>query len=243
MIKLFRKIRKNLLAEGKKVKYLKYALGEIVLVVIGILIALQINNWNDERKSNIENIKFLSNLRDEIALDTLALVEIIPYYEGINEDLIKTLQYLREPTDINQEKREIVSRALVNFAILTPVFKNIEKNNSKLSEGVLININNELNSKFQQYLDYVKSSSEKANKFGESLQLMAINDVHTHVDLDFVFSDRLIADFNFEELKNSRLVKNDINKSIRFRGIYIKWMKEEKIKAIELLNLLVKELK
>lgn len=50
MIKFFRTIRQNLLSEGKTGKYLKYAIGEIILVVIGILIALQINNWNEERK-------------------------------------------------------------------------------------------------------------------------------------------------------------------------------------------------
>ncbi len=50
MIKFFRNIRKNLLAEGKTSNYLKYAIGEIVLVVIGILIALQINNLNENRK-------------------------------------------------------------------------------------------------------------------------------------------------------------------------------------------------
>ena len=53
MIKFFRKIRQNLLSEGKTGKYFKYAIGEIVLVVIGILIALQINNWNEGRKQEI----------------------------------------------------------------------------------------------------------------------------------------------------------------------------------------------
>jgi len=52
MIKFFRKIRQNLLSEGKTGKYFKYALGEIVLVVIGILIALSISNWNENRKLN-----------------------------------------------------------------------------------------------------------------------------------------------------------------------------------------------
>ena len=47
MIQFFRRIRQNLLSEGKTGKYLTYALGEIILVVIGILIALQINTWND----------------------------------------------------------------------------------------------------------------------------------------------------------------------------------------------------
>ena len=50
MISFFRKIRKKLADDNKPVKYLRYAIGEIVLVVVGILIALQVNNWNEVRK-------------------------------------------------------------------------------------------------------------------------------------------------------------------------------------------------
>ena len=53
MLKFFRKIRQNLLSEGNTGKYLKYALGEIVLVVIGILIALQVNNWSEIKKIRV----------------------------------------------------------------------------------------------------------------------------------------------------------------------------------------------
>ena len=60
MIKFFRRIRQNLLSEGKTGKYLKYAIGEIVLVVIGILIALSINNWNKIRKyRNLEIVTLI----------------------------------------------------------------------------------------------------------------------------------------------------------------------------------------
>ena len=52
MLKFFRKIRQKLFSEGKLKNYLLYAIGEIVLIVIGILIALQINNWNLERISS-----------------------------------------------------------------------------------------------------------------------------------------------------------------------------------------------
>ena len=63
MIKFFRHIRQNLLMENKTGKYFKYAIGEILLVVIGILIALQINNWNEGRKRAAEERLLLSNLK------------------------------------------------------------------------------------------------------------------------------------------------------------------------------------
>jgi hypothetical protein len=66
MIKFFRNIRQNLLYEGKTSKYLKYAIGEIVLVVFGILIALQINNWNEQRKERAVEVNFLKNLRADL---------------------------------------------------------------------------------------------------------------------------------------------------------------------------------
>ncbi len=66
MIKFFRTIRKRLLTEGKTVNYLKYAIGEIVLVVIGILIALQINNWNEEQKAAKKEKLFLKEFETSI---------------------------------------------------------------------------------------------------------------------------------------------------------------------------------
>ena len=57
MIKFFRYIRNTLVKDGKTTKYLKYAIGEIVLVVIGILIALSINNWNETQKLELRNLK------------------------------------------------------------------------------------------------------------------------------------------------------------------------------------------
>lgn len=66
MIKFFRKIRQRLITENKFSKYLLYAIGEIILVVIGILIALQINNWNINRINSNESIKFNQRLLTEV---------------------------------------------------------------------------------------------------------------------------------------------------------------------------------
>lgn len=65
MIKFFRKIRHNLLTENKFSKYLLYAIGEIVLVMIGILLALQVSNWNQDRKDLISERKILDNIHKD----------------------------------------------------------------------------------------------------------------------------------------------------------------------------------
>ena len=69
MIKFFRKIRRRLLTENKTSKYLIYAFGEILLVVIGILIALQINNLNEEKKERAIEINYLKNLKADLLIE------------------------------------------------------------------------------------------------------------------------------------------------------------------------------
>ncbi|MFC7357687.1 DUF6090 family protein [Jejudonia soesokkakensis] len=76
MIKFFRKIRQRLISENKFSKYLLYAIGEILLVVIGILIALQINNWNENRKSNLQERNALNNIHRDFLKNKELLEEI-----------------------------------------------------------------------------------------------------------------------------------------------------------------------
>jgi hypothetical protein len=76
MIKFFRRIRQSLIYQNKKGKYLKYAIGEIILVVIGILIALQINNWNDHQKEKRELYQYLAKIRNNVAQDIAILDSI-----------------------------------------------------------------------------------------------------------------------------------------------------------------------
>ena len=73
MIKFFRKIRYDLMEKNKTGKYFKYAIGEIVLVVIGILIALQINNWNEQRKQNSQERYILNQLKVEFEADSIKI--------------------------------------------------------------------------------------------------------------------------------------------------------------------------
>ena len=101
MIKFFRKIRQKMLTENKFSKYLLYAIGEIVLVVIGILIALQINNWNENKKSKSQ----LDNIYNEVELnlksDLTNIDDVITQYEKLELRLEKmiTNEYSSIPLD------------------------------------------------------------------------------------------------------------------------------------------------
>lgn len=84
MNRLFRKIRLSLLKKNQKGNYFKYAIGEIFLVVIGILIALQINNWNGDRKDNIYKNKVYAQIKQDLQRDTLYINERIEFYTKKN---------------------------------------------------------------------------------------------------------------------------------------------------------------
>jgi hypothetical protein len=103
MIKFFRKIRQNLLSEGKTGKYLKYAIGEIVLVVIGILIALQINNWNEYRKLKLTERHTLENLLSEIQLDTLDLNFNLNMHKSSQQNSENLFHYLNNNDSIQSD--------------------------------------------------------------------------------------------------------------------------------------------
>lgn len=75
MLKFFRKIRQDLMGKNQRAKYLKYAIGEIALVVIGILIALQINNWNENRKTKLKEIEVLEAIQISLESDLISIIE------------------------------------------------------------------------------------------------------------------------------------------------------------------------
>ena len=92
MIKFFRKIRQQLLTENKLGKYLIYAFGEIVLVVIGILIALQINNSNEDQKLRNQELHYLKNLKTDLNLN----ISELDKYIDIRNSRIESANYVLE---------------------------------------------------------------------------------------------------------------------------------------------------
>ena len=98
MITLFRRIRERLIASGSITKYLLYAIGEILLVVIGILIALQVNNWNEARKTENLISENLYNVKQNLLADTTRINEVYQdlYIKDLNAQYLSDFLYERE---------------------------------------------------------------------------------------------------------------------------------------------------
>lgn len=92
MITFFRRLRQQLLTQNKFSRYLLYAIGEIVLVVIGILIALQINNWNEQQKLQEQEKKLLVSLHKELEQNIAILERKVTSNDTIMANMDKFLE-------------------------------------------------------------------------------------------------------------------------------------------------------
>lgn len=128
MIKFFRKIRYDLMGNNKKAlpteasakagKYLKYAVGEIILVVIGILIALSINNWNEYRKDRNQEREFLVQLQSEFESNLNQLDQKI----ALRKDMIKAAITLLNCIDFPENCNPDIISTNIGYSILAPTF-------------------------------------------------------------------------------------------------------------------------
>ena len=137
MIKFFRHIRKTLISENKMGKYFKYAIGEILLVVIGILIALYINNWNIQQKDNIREYKILQQLKVDYSDNLLQLEEKIKMRTTLIRSSIDVLDLIGELPNTNVDK---IIPELTNI-IKDPTFDPID--NSLIASGEISLIQND----------------------------------------------------------------------------------------------------
>lgn len=102
MINFFRKIRRQLANENKFQRYMRYAIGEVALVVVGILIALSINNWNDSRKERVKEKEILVTLKNDLITNIDILhsdISRLEYNISACDSLIGVIEYKKPMSD------------------------------------------------------------------------------------------------------------------------------------------------
>jgi len=156
MINFFRKIRKKMADDNRPLKYARYAIGEIVLVVIGILIALQINTWNEERKENKIEAGYLKEMQEDYQINLRRSESVIKKYEL----MIPTLSGLIEQSLL---EKPTISVDSLNQAYITissmPVYSSSDRvyNNLIGSGDLKLLKNKELKTELSVYYEILNT--------------------------------------------------------------------------------------
>jgi hypothetical protein len=205
---------------GKTGKYLKYAIGEIVLVVIGILIALSINNWNENRLNSKKEAVLLENIHKEFIANKKQLDTVIFYHKRT----IKNCEKLISRFPINIEKEELDSLSIYlggTFAGYT--FNPLQATVTSLTNTSTFDIikNRKLRDLLISWNDLVKDYQEEENQAKEHQMTTYNTFFNKNFDYDFNLRDKrtnleVLQTFEFEN--NIRQRKEHLKEAIEYSG-------------------------
>tara|TARA_R110001583_G_scaffold192436_1_gene358915 strand:- start:165 stop:929 length:765 start_codon:yes stop_codon:yes gene_type:complete len=248
MIKFFRKIRHKMLTENKFSKYLIYAIGEIVLVVIGILIALQINNWNQNRLKGKKEIQILKSFETQFQNDISQFDESLKFYGTASNSIDVIIHHLENKIPYNDSLNQ-------HFFLSTRFYGDSDLDNnvfeSLKSHGVDLISNTEIRNRIVKlyedddewivnfeivYRDFLFNASE-------SIFNTRFKDYWGGDYKDLTYSEGEMVPLGFESLQTDQEYLYFIRTQKNHLGWLIyKPIEETKAKLIELSNDLNKEI-
>jgi len=215
MIKFFRKIRQNMIKENKVSKYFLYAVGEIVLVVIGILIALSINNWNQDRILKIEEKGIVKNLHNEYLQNKNIIQKSIEESNTCIHTLKSLMSFMGKDEEIIKKQN---SDSLIFYAFDPPIFRPSENTISGLIQSGRLEL---LQNQELVDLIYEWGRTMKAlNDHSERLLINIDNVVQPYLSKHYSLKDiDAYGDINWKNKTTLEIDKLKIFKAIEFENI------------------------
>lgn len=247
-MKVFRSIRRKLLVSGKFKSYLLYALGEILLIVIGILIAWKINNLNEIRKNRIVEIKIYESLYEELHTNLNVLDSTIVRYNNNTLALENSLHYVGYQNNLPQEAKDLIVQIKFRNTNLRNEALNSVNNTTKF-EFLENDSLKELIAKFPNEITMFNNQETKISNIVEN-RLKPILEKHISL-IDMLPVDNknysqiknLGQQSNYSELLNSREYQNTVIDQLMQTKIQLNNAKKLRQKTESLAIKLKKELK
>jgi hypothetical protein len=157
-----KKIRKNLLKEGKMIKYLSYAAGEIIIVVAGIIVALYLNNWNHNRVNNKLEIQYYQSIRNQLNEDLNTLIDVMDYDQRHLNQFI----YAKKSILLNQvNKTDTLGKIAMNMVRYADFRRKSNIYQTLVNSGEIIIINNK---KIKEKLESLEQDYLYINRLEEN---------------------------------------------------------------------------
>jgi len=264
MIKFFRNIRQNLLMENNTGKYFKYAIGEIILVVIGILIALSINNWNEQTKKDKNIATVFETVKKDLLSDISEVNEFIDYYEEKDSliELVLNRKVTKEHYQKNPNLRTVVmyynelsidklgyetlkqnindvplkyENALIDINLIyTEILQKIEVNNKSTRQLLERTLQ-----KWADNYNWYRTSRETARAPNDDMINFFLNDSSYLGDVRMVkmlgIDNHLSTAKNYKIIAISALIKIDLANNILFEESIKTY--QNSIGSVELINM------
>ena len=228
MTKFFRTIRYDLMKQNKTSKYFKYAIGEIILVVIGILIALQINNWNELRKNDANTVLMLKQLREENLSNLSGLLEGKTFRDSLASRTRSFITFLKNEDSLKQEDRIKYHLALMlqsesysfsKNALVRYINSNVKENSTLTKELVelqsyqidLTYISEKaMDERFENIFDFLIKDIDYSTLEIHSLETLKSFEFRNKLNLTFVIENTVSQQFN-RTLKQEQKVDSILN--------------------------------
>ena len=240
MIKFFRKIRQTLIMENKTSKYLKYAIGEIVLVVIGILIALQINNWNEQRKQKSIELELLSSLSSDLDANIDALKRVLVFDSLVVVSNKIIMAAINDPNSTYHDSLDIHFGKSIRSGEFKPQKLTYE---SLKSIGFNIISNTTVRNEIIKLYDAHYSDSDTADKFFSNYFLEINRLYNSYFSTGASVFNKIPNDF--EALKNNTIFKNNFSAMAAEKENlpkYRKWVMDKTFEVKKLITVEIESL-
>lgn len=228
MLKFLRKIRKKLLDNGDLKKYLLYASGEIILVVVGILIALQINNWNQKRANKKLEVQYYQSMKSQLNEDMVDLLGNIYY----NQELLDQFSYAKSLlTQKDKSKMDTLAKITYSMIYYADFRRKSSIYQTLVNSGEIKHISNHKIIEALQSLEETYSYMDRIEETNREVILFhVVPEIKPVIRVDPIKVENAEALFNFqfqngldllihlvEEKKNAyELAQNEITATIDF---------------------------
>ena len=193
MLPFFRKIRYQLARDNKFLQYFRYAIGEILLVVIGILIALYINNWNEERIKRQKEIVYLVEIRKNLVQDTIQINNVLSFNKSKTQAIIETFHIFERASENDFVLTDFAMKMnpLSQYKLFNPLQTTF--NNLLDVEGIDLISDLELRTKLSAYYntDFEKGTQEVVKSRTREFTDYAANQLSTQETVYFFSNAKL----------------------------------------------------
>lgn len=217
MIRFFRKIRQDLLSDNKFSKYFIYAIGEIVLVMIGILLALQVNTWNKQKNDHKEEKQILTQLKAEFLVNLAQLEDKFLLRENLINGGIEILDLVNNPLpNLNID----TLNSILAKTVIAPTFDaSLGATNEIINSGKLYLIEND---SLRQMISGWSGNIDFAIE-----EEIAWREQRNQIYLPFLTENYLLRNIFDEVFRDSRIVKiMTADKNVEIRTMIGKSTKE-----------------